>query len=124
MTIALWCILAMMLVTYGFTIAAKSNPDFSNRTPRAYLQNLQEGWRQRAHWAQANSFEAFPPFAAAVLVAHLTDAPQAQADMLALAFVGIRIIYGLCYIWDKPTLRSLVWTAGIGCVVGLFGISA
>eukprot|EP01035_Chromulina_nebulosa_P035064 gene35064-47116_t len=41
--------------------------DFDNAAPRVMLAKL-DGWRQRANWAQLNGFEAFPPFAAAVII--------------------------------------------------------
>jgi uncharacterized MAPEG superfamily protein len=28
------------------------------------------------------------------------------------------------YVTDRPTARSLVWTAAFGCVVGLFVVAA
>jgi uncharacterized MAPEG superfamily protein len=123
MSIALWCILFAAFIPYGFTIAAKTGRGFSNRNPRVYLDTV-EGWRQRAHWAQCNGFEAFPPFATAVLVAHVTAAPQHMADSLAVVFCIARIVYGLFYIADKPALRSLAWIVGLSSMVALFGISA
>lgn len=123
MTIALWCVLAAALLPYPFTLAAKWSRRFDNHNPRDFLERNQ-GWRKRAHWAQLNSFEAFPPFAAAVIICHLLRGANATADTLALAFVGLRLAYGLCYIADQATLRSLVWTGGVGCVVGLFIVAA
>ena len=70
------------------------------------------------------AFEAFPLFAAAVIIAHLAGAAQSTVDALALAFVVLRAGYVLAYIHDWPTLRSLLWIAAIGCVVGLFVASA
>jgi uncharacterized MAPEG superfamily protein len=37
-----------------------------------------------------------------------------------MGFIAARIAYGAFYIFDKPSLRSLSWTAGIGCCVALF----
>ena len=37
-----------------------------------------------------------------------------------MAFVGFRVAYTLAYIYDKPTLRSLLWSGGVFCVIGLF----
>lgn len=123
MTIALWCVLAAAGVPYLFTLLAKSSPAFNNRRPRDYLEST-SGWRKRAHWAQLNGFEAFPPFAAAVLVAHVVAGANASADQLALAFVGLRIAFGFCYVADLAWLRSLLWFGGVACVVGLFVIAS
>lgn len=123
MTLAFWCVLAAALLPYVCTAVAKSSSRYDNRTPRRYLESL-DGWRQRAHWAQLNSFEAFPPFAAAVLIAQMAHAPQSMVNTLALVFVVLRMAYVLCYITDKATLRSIMWLAALGCVVGLFGVAA
>lgn len=119
MTIAYWCVLIAAFIPYLFTIAAKTQSNFTNRRPRAYLDSL-EGWRKRAYWAQLNGFEAFPPFAAAVLIAHQLYAAQVVINALAMTFIAARLIYGLCYIFDRPTLRSLFWCVGSLCVIGLF----
>jgi uncharacterized MAPEG superfamily protein len=119
MTIAYWCILVAAMLPY-FTVAlAKAAPGFNNSTPRIWLEQL-SGWRRRAYWAHQNGFEAFPPFAAAVIVAHLAQAPQGRIDALAIGFIVARIVYALLYVADQPALRTLVWAAGMLCVVGLF----
>jgi uncharacterized MAPEG superfamily protein len=123
MTTAYWCVLAAGLLPYLFTgIAKSSRGGYDNRAPREFLTTL-EGWGKRANWAQANSFEAFPLFAAAVLVAHARGADQATVDLLALGFIAARLVYGSFYIFDLAALRSLAWTAGIGCAVALFFIN-
>jgi len=123
-TIAYWCVLAAAILPFVFTAIAKfSGPGFNNRRPRDFQAAL-GGWRQRAHWAHLNSFEAFPPFAAAVIIAHQLQGPQATVDGLALAFIGCRLVYGALYIANQATLRSLVWAAGLGCVVALFVVAA
>ncbi len=120
MTIAYWCILVAAVLPIVWVGAAKSGGGrYDNARPREFLSGL-SGWQARANHAQQNSYEAFPPFAAAVIVAHLGNAGQASIDMLALVFIAARIIYGLCYITDRATLRSLAWLVGFGCVVGLF----
>ena len=124
MTIAYWCVLAVILLPYIWTITAKSSkPKFDNNNPRAWLATL-EGKGARAHAAQQNSFEAMPGFIGAVIIAHLAGAAQHQVDILALNFVVLRLMYGYLYIADHATLRSVVWALGVACVVGLFVISA
>lgn len=123
MTFAYWCVLASALMPMAWAGAAKSRKDFDNASPRDWLAGL-EGWRRRANAAQANAWEAFGPFAAAVIIAHLAGAPQSRIDLLAGVFVAARAAYGVLYMADLPTLRSLAWLTGFGCVVGLFVASA
>lgn len=123
MTIAYWCVLAVILMPYIWTITAKgSAPKFDNNQPREWLAKLQ-GKGARAHAAQLNSFEAMPGFIAAVIIAHLAGAPQHQVDLLALNFVVLRLFFGYLYIADQATLRSVIWALGLACVVALFVIS-
>jgi uncharacterized MAPEG superfamily protein len=123
MSIAYWCVLAAALIPYAFTLYAKATPKFlqgdHNKNPREYEDALR-GARKRAHWVQLNGFEAFPPFAAAVIIAHLTHAPSARIDTLALIFVAARLLYGMFYIANLDKLRSLVWFIGMASVIGLF----
>lgn len=127
MTIGLWCILVAALLPLVFTAIAKYGHEAGihrlNRQPRVFQAEL-SGFRARAHWAHLNGIEAFPPFAAAVLVAQLVHAPQGRIDALALAFIALRVIYGAFYLADKPPLRSLSWFLGLACVIGLFVFAA
>ncbi len=119
MSLAGWCVLGAALMPYVFAGIAKWDSNFDNARPRTFLAAL-EGYQQRAHWAQLNSFEAFPAFAVAVLLAQQTQAAQPTVDALAFAFVALRVVYGACYLADWPTARSIVWIAAVGCVVALF----
>lgn len=119
MTNAYWCVLIAGLLPYLATVTAKGGARFDNRNPRAWLAQ-QTGYRARANAAQLNGFEAFPLFAAAVIVAHLTDAPQARVDTLAMVFVAARVAHLAFYLADLGTLRSLAWFAGIGSAVAIF----
>lgn len=123
MTTAYWCILIAALLPYLWVASAKLAPGFDNAAPRAYLAKL-SGWRERAAWAQLNAFEALPPFAAAVIIAQQLGAPQTRIDLLAVAFVGFRLAHGVAYIANWATLRSLLWTGGMACVIALFVTAA
>jgi uncharacterized MAPEG superfamily protein len=123
MTLAYWCVLVAALLPYLTVAPAKARRDFDNSKPRDW-EEQQEGWRKRLHWAHLNGFEAFAPFAAGVVIAHLAGAPQGRIDLLAVVFVLARVVYGFCYYADLATLRSVVWTVGFACVVGLFAIGA
>ncbi len=122
MTLAYWMVLIAIFMPFVFAGLAKSRGRFDNARPREWLAGL-SGWRQRAHWAQLNTFEAFPPFAAAVIIAHQLGGAQAWIDALAVLFVLLRLGYGAAYIADRPTLRSLLWTGAFACVPGLFAVA-
>ena len=120
MTFAYWCVLLTALLPVIWAGAAKTGAEgYDNRQPRVFLAKL-TGWQQRANWAQSNALEAFPPFAAGVIIAHLAGASQGVIDTLAGIFLLTRILHGIMYIRDQATMRSLVWTTGFLCMVGLF----
>lgn len=120
MTLAVWMILAAAILPYLCTLLAKAGaPGFDNASPRSWQEQL-TGWRQRADWAQRNHFEAFPAFAAAVVLAQVAGAAQGRIDALAVAFVLLRLAYTGAYLANRPTLRSLCFALGFACVVWLF----
>ncbi|MDE2148619.1 MAG: MAPEG family protein [Gammaproteobacteria bacterium] len=126
MTTAFWCVLIAALLPYLGTLSAKIGgrmPPRANSNPREWLERL-SGWQKRAHWYQLNSFEVFPAFAVAVIVATLTHAPQSRVDLLAEVFIGFRLAYYVCYVAGWATLRTLVWTGGAVCTVWLFVLAA
>ena len=107
MTIAFACVLVMGLLPYvAAGIAKKGFEGYDNGAPREWLAK-QTGFRARANAAQANLFESLPLFFAAVIIASVAHAPQERIDLL-------------CYVANWPTARSLVWAAGIACVIALF----
>lgn len=124
MTIALWCVFVAGILPYVATVIAKSGRSgFDNRDPRGWLAR-QEGFRKRANAAQLNSFEAFPFFAAAVIIAHLLNGPQGLVDVLALGFIAARVLHFAFFLANHATLRSLAWFVGLGVVVSIFLIGA
>ncbi|HEX4326685.1 MAG TPA: MAPEG family protein [Burkholderiales bacterium] len=124
MTLAFWCVLiAGLLPVLATSIAKWGLKGFDNNNPRAWLEK-QSGYRARANAAQQNSFEAFPFFAAGVVIAHLAEAPQGRVDALAVAFIVLRLLYLACYLADRATLRTLVWGLAYACIIGLFVVSA
>jgi uncharacterized MAPEG superfamily protein len=120
MTFAFWMILVAALLPY-FTVAmAKGGRSgYDNAAPRAWANSL-DGWKSRAEWAHRNHFEAFAPFAAAVIVATITHAPQGRIDVLAGVFILFRLGYTGAYLGDVATLRSALWLGGLVCVILLF----
>ena len=127
MTLAQLCLLVACLLPVGCAALAKSKGfgrrrsegGFDNHQPREWLAR-QQGWQARANAAQANGWEALPLFLAGLFVAHQHQAGQAVVDGLALGFIAARLTYIGLYLTNQASLRSLAWTAGVGCCVALF----
>ena len=50
----------------------------------------------------------------------LSDTPKKGALEAPLFPLELRLVYGVLYITDRAKLRSVVWFAALGCVLGLF----
>jgi uncharacterized MAPEG superfamily protein len=124
MTIAELCIFASVML-YLLTIvpvkwiSAGQGGRYDNARPRdpAFYDG---GIRERALGAHQNGIEAFPFFAAAVLLAEFRGAPQNLINELSVLFVIVRAAYVLTYIGDRPSLRSILWTIGFLMTVAIF----
>ena len=112
-------LIAGVLPVVAAGLAKAGGKDYDNHDPRAWMAKL-TGRRARADAAQANSFEAFPFFAAGVLLALHAGVDAARVDALALVFVLARVLYIACYITDRARLRSMVWAVGYLCVLALY----
>ena len=125
MNIAFWCVLVAGLLPFVAVAVAKWDKTYlgNNHHPRDWEAKL-TGKSSRAHAAHLNSFEAFPLFAAGVIIAFLCHVPQQVTDGVAVTFVLVRLLYIWCYLSDRARMRSLVWMAGIALNVALFFLAA
>jgi uncharacterized MAPEG superfamily protein len=125
MTIAEWCVFGTVML-YLLTIApfkALGFRRFDNSTPRDpgfYADPV----AARALGAHLNGLEAFPFFAAAVLLAEFRAGPQRLIDELAILFLIVRIAYVFTYLGNRPTLRSILWSIGFAINVAIFFMPA
>lgn len=121
LTLAYWSVLVAALLPivcagiakWGMFSKSGHAGGFDNHDPRAWLAR-QTHWRARANAAQANSFEALPFFIGAVIIAHQLGAHQPRLDVLAMAYVGLRVVYITLYVANLANLRSLVWALALG----------
>jgi uncharacterized MAPEG superfamily protein len=121
MTIADLCLLAAVVLTILSISPAKLSGGraYDNANPRDpgfYTPGL----RARSQGAHLNGYEAFPFFAASVILAEMRGVTQGSVDALAVAFIVVRIVYVLLYLGNRPTLRSLVWSVGFACNLAIF----
>jgi len=121
MTIAELCVLgavALYLLTIGWT-KARALGQYDNRRPRDpafYVEPV----RARGLAAHQNGMEAFPFFAAAVLLAEFREAPQGWIDALAAAYLLLRLGYVAAYVADRPAVRSLIWGGALVANIAIF----
>ena len=85
---------------------------YNNNDPRAQQAKL-EGLGRRAHGAHMNGFEAFAPFAVAVLAAMQRSPRLTVIGALCIGFVAVRTVYVAAYLADKANLRSGMWALGM-----------
>lgn len=125
MSIAYWCILAAAVLPYAwYGVARVFAGRIDNHDPRLGMGQLAEGRARRANNAQYNAFEAFAPFAAAVLMAQFAGVDAARISQIAIGFIVLRVLHGLFYVANVQVLRSLVWALGYGCVLWLMVLAA
>ena len=112
-------IIIACLLPYVFTVVAKMAGGFKredNQNPREFLAKT-TGLAARANAVQQNSFESLPLFIAAVLMAEYMVIPQVVVMMFGIAYIVLRIIYGICYLANWATLRSIVWMLSLLCPI-------
>lgn len=125
LTTAYWCVLIAALLPYLWIAIAKAGGQrYDNRDPRGWMSRQDNPRSIRANAAQLNSYEAFAPFAAGVILAQLAGVPADRIAMLAVAFVVLRVLHGIFYIANAHALRSLAWFGAFACVLGLLAQAA
>ena len=77
-------------------------------------------WGKRADRAYLNAVESFAPFAALVIVAHVAGKADAMTAFWATCFFWLRLIHAVVYLIGIPYIRTLVFTLGFVCVLGIF----
>lgn len=128
MTVPFWCVLVVIFLPYVATVltVGQKKVQFGtadNKLPRVQAARL-SGRGARVWGAHQNALEARAPFAAAVIIAHIAGADAGQSAIVALAFVGIRAAHLVAYVSDLSTLRSVLFAAGMACVLYLFILAA
>ena len=125
MFIAYCCVLIAACLPYLWTVVAKTSaPGYNNKDPRGWVAK-QDNYRVRnAYGAHLNAFEAFPAFAAAVLMAQFAQVDAQHVAWLSMAVIAFRLLHGICYVTVRPGLRSMSWLGGFACVIALMLLAA
>jgi uncharacterized MAPEG superfamily protein len=67
-----------------------------------------------------NAVETFAPFAALVLIAHVSGKANAMTAFWAMSFFWLRLAHAVIYLLAVPYVRTLVFTLGFVAVAGIF----
>jgi uncharacterized MAPEG superfamily protein len=125
MTIPFWCLFVGCIIPFLLSASAgyfraQQFGSVDNKNPRAQEAAL-EGTGARLMAAHKNSWEALAVFTAAVAVNSLHGYGEGWLSaVLALVWLGARVLHAVCYVADLDTLRSLVFLVGFGCSLALF----
>ncbi len=100
-------------------IAKWGAKSYDNEQPREWMAQ-QDGYRARADAAQQNSFEAFPLFAAGVLLALMSEVDIEDVAQCGWIFIAMRLAYIYCYVTNRASGRSIFWALGLAAVLRLY----
>jgi uncharacterized MAPEG superfamily protein len=70
-------------------------------------------WAERAKRAHINMAENLAPFAALVLVAHVTQSANATTALGAAIFFWAKLVHAIVFIAGVPWVRTLAFTVSI-----------
>jgi uncharacterized MAPEG superfamily protein len=112
LTASLWIpYIVAQVMTNGFLAA----PNYVDPTPRPVPL-----WGKRADRTYLNAVEVFAPFAAVVIIAHVSGKANAMTAFWAACFFWLRLTHAVVYLLGVPYIRTLVFTLGYFAVAGIF----
>ena len=116
MTTLIICLFIALLLPFvaklPVAIAMSKLGGYNNNHPRSQQDKL-TGFGARALAAHQNAFESAIIFAPAILLAIATNHTGEFIQQLAITHVVARVLYNALYLYNKGTLRSLVWAVGV-----------
>jgi uncharacterized MAPEG superfamily protein len=112
LTAALWIPYIVAQVMANGFLAAENYVD---PTPRPVPL-----WGKRADRAYMNAIETFAPFAALVLLVHVTGKENGMTAFWAISYFWLRLAHAVVFWLAIPFIRTLLFVLGFVCVVGLF----
>jgi len=123
MIISYFCIFLAFLLNYLTKIpvarAMSKLGGYDNKNPRTQQSRL-EGWGRRALSAHLNSFETFPAFAIAVIIAQINSTQSALISQLSIGYIVTRVLFILFYLKNDDKLRSAAFGFGLAITGYLF----
>lgn len=113
LTAVLWIPYVVGLVRTNGLLSAG---DYKDPSPPTNLPP----WVKRANRAHINSVETLAPFAALILIAHVSGGANDMTALWAMVFFWARIAHAVVYLLGVPFLRTILFTIGFVATIGLF----
>ena len=76
-------------------------------------------WGKRADRTYLNAVEVFAPFAAVVIIAHVSGKANAMTAFWAACFFWLRLTHAVVYLLGVPYIRTFVFTLAYFAVAGI-----
>jgi uncharacterized MAPEG superfamily protein len=114
-----WTLMCAAILPYvwAFTAAAfkyKQMGKIDLQHPRKQAEAL-EGPGYRANAAQSNAWEALAVFSVSFLTAVAANVPAENIWLLAVLWVGLRVLHGITYVMNLAPLRVAAFAGGTFC---------
>jgi len=128
MTIPFWCLVVVIYMPFFLSwISARHRVEqfgsYDNNFSRAQGTSL-TGKGALVWAAHNNALEQRAPFAAAVIVAHVSGADPTLSAWLAIAFIVIRIAHMIAHLTEFATARSALFGLSMACILCFFVLAA
>lgn len=112
LTAALWIpYVICQVMTNGFLTPS----NYVDPTPRPLPL-----WGKRADRTYLNAIEVFAPFAALIIIAHVTGKANSMTAFWAAWFFWMRLAHAAVYLLAVPYVRTLVFTLSFVAIIGVF----
>ena len=77
-------------------------------------------WVQRANRAHINNVQVFAPFAALVLIAHISGQANAMTALWAMVFFWARLAHAIVHLLGIAYIRTVAFLIGFVAMLGVF----
>ena len=117
LTMLAWVAAATLLMWLPYILKLASSTTLARIISYEADNDTLPAWAARAKKAHYNAVENLAPFAALVLVAHVSGAANNATAISAIVYFWARIAHYFCYMFAIPAMRTITFTIGwLACV--------
>ncbi|MBL4721868.1 MAG: MAPEG family protein [Alphaproteobacteria bacterium] len=117
LTMLTWTVLLCILMWVPYILARIGSWGLVNAVGYPESPPATPAWSQRCQRAHLNLVENLAPFAALVLIAHVTGAANETTALCATVFFWARVAHAVTFTLGVPWVRTLTFAASVGAMV-------